>query len=111
MTGAGDALARVYEATSSRCWPRRRRGGRYLFDIRDSRARLVEPLTRIETFVDEGDRERLRDLTADHVNEKLDLDVHLSLQRALRAVARAHVPAAMLLLGLLAMHVIAVVYL
>ena len=103
MTGAGDALTRVYrDGRSSRCWRRRRRaGGHAVRHARRSRARLIEPLTRIETFVEEADRERLRDLTA-IVNEKLDLDVHLSLQRALRLWLVTHVPPAMLLLGLLA---------
>jgi hypothetical protein len=81
----------------------------YLFDIRQARVRQVEPLTRIETFVEGGDRDKLRDLTA-IVNEKLDLDVHMSLQRALRAWLVTHIPAAVVLLGLMLIHVFAVVY-
>ena len=45
------------------------------------------------------------------VSEKLDLDAHMSLQRVLRAWLVLHIPAAMALLGLLAVHIIAVVYL
>jgi hypothetical protein len=110
MTGSGDALNRVYEADMKPLLAAPAPRWSYLFDIRDSRVRLMEPLTRIETFVDEKDRDRLRDLTA-VVSEKLDLDVHLSLQRALRLWLSTHIPAAMLLLGLLAVHIIAVVYL
>ena len=51
----------------------------------------------------------LRDLTA-LVNEKLDLDVLMSLQRVLRAWLVTHIPAAVVLLGLLVVHVFAVVY-
>ena len=110
MTGSGDTLNRVYEADVKPLLAAPAPRWSYLFDIRDSRVRLLEPLTRIETFVDEKDRERLRDLTA-VVSEKLDLDVHFSLQRAMRLWLVTHIPAAMVLLGLLAVHIIAVVYL
>ena len=58
--------------------------------------------------MEEADRDRLRSLTA-IVHEKLDLDAHLSLQRALRVWLYSHIPPAMLLLGLLIVHVLAVV--
>ena len=45
------------------------------------------------------------------MTEKAELDVHLSLQRALRAWLVLHVPPAIVLLGLLAVHVFAVLYL
>jgi hypothetical protein len=110
MTGAGDTLTRVYEADVKPLLAAPAPRWSYLFDIRDSRIRLLEPLTRIETFVDEQDRDRLRDLNA-VLSEKLDLDVHLSLQRALKLWLLTHIPAAMVLLGILAVHIIAVVYL
>ena len=110
MTGAGDTLTRVYEAEVKAMLAAPAPRWSYLFDIRDSRVKLLEPLTRIEMFVDEKDRDRLRDLTA-IVSEKLDLDVHFSLQRAMRLWLVTHIPAAMVLLGLLAVHIIAVVYL
>jgi hypothetical protein len=81
----------------------------YLFDIRQARVRQLEPLTRIESFVEGADRDKLRDLTA-VVNDKLDLDVLMSLQRVLRAWLVTHIPAAVVLLGLLLVHVFAVVY-
>jgi hypothetical protein len=81
----------------------------YLFDIRQARVRQLEPLTRVEAFVEGADRDKLRDLTV-LVNEKLDLDVLLSLQRVLRAWLVTHIPAAIVLLGLLVVHAFAVVY-
>ena len=56
-----------------------------------------------------ADRQRLDSLRA-IVTEKAELDVHLSLQRALRAWLVLHVPPAILLFGLLAIHVFAVLY-
>jgi hypothetical protein len=104
------AVQRVYESDVKALLAAPAPRWAYVSDVRDSRAKLLEPLTRIETFVDEADRERLRDLTA-IVSEKLDLDAHMSLQRLLRAWLVLHIPAAMVLLGLLAVHIIAVVYL
>ena len=109
VAGAGDALRGTYEKEIRPLMasPAPRIG--YLFDIRQARVRQLEPLTRIETFVDAADRDRLRDLTV-LVNEKLDLDVLMSLQKVLRAWLVTHIPAAIVLLGLLVVHVFAVVY-
>ena len=81
----------------------------HLLDVRGDRARLLEPLGRLAPFLDEADRERLEDLKV-IVEDKLDLDAHMSLQRALRLWPLTHVPGAMVLLGLLVVHVFAVVY-
>lgn len=110
VAGAGDALARTYDddIRPLMAAPAPRWG--YLFDVRQARVLQVEPLRRIETFVEGDDKDKLRDLTG-IVNEKLDLDVHLSLQRALRLWLYTHIPAAVVLLGLLIIHVFAVVYL
>ena len=107
--GAGDALTRTYDKDIRPLMaaPAPRWG--YLLDIRQARVRQLEPLTRVETFVEGTDRDKLRDLTV-LVNEKLDLDVHLSLQRVLRAWLVTHIPAAVVLLGMLLVHVFAVVY-
>ncbi|MGQ0735147.1 MAG: hypothetical protein ACT4QD_16030 [Acidobacteriota bacterium] len=109
VTGAGETLSSLHAervrpmlAAPAPRWS-------YVLDSRAARARQLEPLSRMEAFVDEGDRDRLRDLTA-VVNDKLDLDVHSSLQRALRWWLYTHVPAAIVLLGLLVVHVFAVVY-
>lgn len=109
VTGAGDALTGTYEKAIRPLMaaPAPRWG--YLFDIRQARVRQLEPLTRIETFVEGVDKDKLRDLTV-VVNEKLDLDVLMSLQRVLRAWLVTHIPAAIVLLGMLLVHVFAVVY-
>lgn len=109
VTGAGEALARTYDddIRPMMMAPAPRWG--YLFDVRQARVLQVEPLRRIEAFVEGADQDKLRDLTG-IVNEKLDLDVHLSLQRALRVWLVTHIPAAIVLLGLLIVHVFAVVY-
>lgn len=110
MTESGDALRRVFEQEVQPLLAGPQLRWSSVWDLRGDRARLIEPLTRIETFVEESDRDRLRSLTV-IVNDKLDLDVHASLQRALRLWLSIHVPPAMLLIGLLVVHVIAVVYL
>jgi hypothetical protein len=108
MAGSGETLARVYQQDIQPLLAAPRPVWATLFDLRGGRVRAIEPLTRIETFVEEADRDRLRSLTA-IVHEKLDLDAHLSLQRALRLWLYGHIPPAMLLLGLLIVHVLAVV--
>jgi hypothetical protein len=108
-TGAGDTLARAFASVRPLLAAPALRWG-YLFEVRQSRARQLEPLTRVEPFVEGDDRDKLRDLLA-IVNEKLDLDVHASLQRVLRAWLVIHIPAAIVLLGLLVVHIFAVVYL
>jgi hypothetical protein len=110
MTGAGDSLRRVYEQDVVPLLAAPRLRWSAVFDLRGNRRRTIEPLSRIEGYVDEGDRDRLRALTT-IVNDKLDLDVHASVQRALRFWLYTHVPPAMLLLALLVVHVAAVVYL
>jgi hypothetical protein len=110
MTESGSALRRVYEEAVKPLLAAPRLRWASLFDLRGVRARLIEPLTRLESYVEDADRDRLRSLLA-ITNDKLDLDVHASLQRALRVWLLAHVPPAMLLIGLLVVHVAAVVYL
>ena len=109
VTGAGDVLNRTYDTEIRQLLANPAPRWGYLFDIRQARVRQLEPLTRVETFVEGADREKLRDLTV-VVNEKLDLDVLMSLQRVLRAWLVTHIPAAVVLLGLLVVHVFAVVY-
>lgn len=107
--GASDTLAQVYAvdvkpmlATVTPQWA-------YVLDPRAGRDRRLEPLTRVAPYVDGGDQARLASLRA-IVNEKLDLDAHATLQRVLRRWVAYHVPPAILLMGLLAVHIFAVVY-
>ena len=110
MTGAAESLRRVYDQDVAPLLAGPRLRWSAVFDLRGNRARTIEPLTRMDGYIEESDRDRLRALTV-IVNDKLDLDVHASLQRALRFWLYTHVPPAMLLLGLLVVHVAAVVYL
>jgi hypothetical protein len=82
----------------------------YLFDMSGSRARKMGPLQHVAQFLAEDEQARLDDLQA-IFGEKTELDAHLSLQRALRLWIWLHVPPSMLLLGALAVHVAAVLYL
>ena len=109
MTGASDAASRTFQAeirpllaTPSPSWG-------FLTTGRAERERLLDPLTRIAAFVGEEDRARLAEVQS-IARDKFDLDIHMSLQRALRLWPMTHVPPAMLLLGLLVVHILAVVY-
>ena len=82
----------------------------FLADLRGGRARRLAPFRNVEPFLSDEDRDRLRDLEA-VVTEKVELDAHYSAQRALRLWLPVHLFPAMALLGLLAVHVLAVAYL
>ena len=77
----------------------------YLFDVRSGRERALEPFRRMAQFVDAEEKETIEDLMQIYT-EKLELDAQFSLQRALRRWLVVHVPAAGLLMGLLAIHVL-----
>jgi hypothetical protein len=72
-------------------------------------AKSAEPLNKIRPFVAEADRARLDDLES-ILQDKVDLDAQLSFQRILRGWLILHVPPAILLIGLLATHVFAVIW-
>ena len=82
----------------------------FLADIGGGRERRLAPFRNLAQFVSEDDQTRLRDLEA-IVTEKLELDAHYSLQRALRLWLPVHLFPAMVLLGLLGVHILAVLYL
>lgn len=81
----------------------------YLVDIRGGRERQVIQFRSVAPFVVEAERGRLDDLQA-IVVEKMELDAHYSLQRALRVWLLFHVPPALMLVGLLAIHILSVLY-
>lgn len=110
MAGAPDVLTRVYQADIRPMLEAPRAAWTFVSEVRTGRARSVEPIEKLTRFVEEPERGRLAALEG-LVNDKLDLDVHLSVQRVLRGWLVLHVPPAMLLLGLLVVHVFAVVYL
>lgn len=70
------------------------------------RARRFE---RIRAVLPEGDRAALDELL-ELFRTKLEVDAHYTLQRALRLWLYLHVPVALLMFGLLALHVLFVLY-
>jgi hypothetical protein len=78
----------------------------YLLDVRAGRERALEPFRRMSSFVDPAEKEIVNDLMTIRM-EKMDLDVHYSLQGILRRWLIVHVPPAALLMALLAVHILA----
>jgi hypothetical protein len=109
VEGASEMLATVYRSEIRPILESPRPGLSYLFDRRGPRVQATAPLARLGAYIDEADRARVSALEA-IVSDKLDLDIHLSLQRALRVWVLWHIPPALLLMGLLAVHVVAVLY-
>ena len=71
--------------------------------------RRLEPLQHLHELLPGDDRERLEELE-DLVRSKLDLDVHYTLQQALRGWLWLHVPPAIVLWVLVLVHVLTVLY-
>jgi len=78
----------------------------YLIDVRAGRERALEPFRRMSSFVDPAEKEIVNDLMTIRM-EKMDLDVHYSLQGILRRWLIVHVPPAAVLMALLAVHILA----
>ncbi len=108
MHGASDRLWAAYRADIRPALEHPEPAWSYVANVQGGRLRYSASLEVLERAVSEQDRiDELRAI----VREKAELDVHLSLQRALRAWLVLHVPPAIVLLGLLAVHVFAVLYL
>ncbi len=107
MTGATESLARAYagEIRPVLSGPRASLG--WLTGSM-SQVSASAPLARIRPFLNAAEQSRLDDLET-IVRDKADLDAQLSFQRVLRGWLLLHVPPAILLLFLLAIHVVAVV--
>jgi hypothetical protein len=108
LVGAPDLIQRFYSGelrkwlgTLSPSWS-------YALDVRADRDRRMAPFREMATFIAEQDRGRLADLQA-IVGEKMELDIHYSLQRLLRIWIPLHAVPAMVLMGLLVVHIGAVV--
>jgi hypothetical protein len=71
--------------------------------------RRLEPLEHLRSLLPAAERARLETLES-LVHAKLDLDVHYTLQQALRGWLWLHLPPAALLLVLVAVHVATVLY-
>ena len=109
MNGASDVLQRFYDAQVQPALAGLAPSWAYLLDARSGRAERLAPFEHIQSFVGEGDKERLADLKT-IVSEKLEIEAHYSLQRILRLWPLTHVPPAMLLLALVVAHIVAVWY-
>ena len=107
MRGASDRLWATYQADVRPALERPEPAWAYVANVQAGRNRYAASLASLERAGDAGRAGELRAL----VTEKAELDVHLSLQRALRAWLILHVPPAIVLLGLLAVHIFAVLYL
>lgn len=107
LSGAPDLLQRFYSTNTraqlagvSPAWS-------YLVDFRAERERRMAPFKEVVTYLSEADRVKLGDLQA-IVSEKFELDVQYSLQRILKVWVPLHAVPALALLGLLIVHVAAV---
>ena len=76
----------------------------YIVDFRAERERRMAPFKEVVTYLSEADRLKLTDLQA-IVSEKFELDVQYSLQRILRVWVPLHAVPAIVLMGLLVVHV------
>jgi hypothetical protein len=104
MEGASDVLDRFYRNEVRAALSAVRPSWSFLLDVRAGRERALEPFRRIGQFVVEAEKEKVEDLMNIYT-EKMELDAQYSLQRILRRWPVLHVPAAGLLMGLLAVHV------
>lgn len=102
---ASDVLERFYRTEVREALSRLSPSWSFVLDVRAGRERALEPFRRITQFVDPAEKERVDDLMNIYT-EKMELDAHYSLQGLLRGWLVLHVPAAGLLLGLLAVHIL-----
>ena len=107
--GGNEAIRRLWEDQVAGEMERPRRRPVFFLDITGGIRGRLEPFRHLARFLPEGDRERLDELEALY-RAKLEIDAHLTLQGALRGWMMAHSPLAVLLVGLLALHVFSVLY-
>jgi hypothetical protein len=109
MEGASDVLQRFYDAQVQPALAALSPSWFYVIDARRGRNERLAPFEHLRAFIGEEDQRRLADLQA-IVAEKLEIEAHYSLQRALRLWPILHVPPALLLLAAIALHVVEVWY-
>lgn len=109
MTGASDVLQRFYDAQVQPALAGLSPSWSYVLDAHRGRDERLAQFEHLRSFVGDDDKQRLVDLRA-IVAEKLELEAHYSLQRALRLWPLLHVPPAVLLLAAILVHVAAVWY-
>ena len=108
--GASDLLERFYSGEIRPSLAGVAPSWSFLVGLAGDRERRLTPFRNVAQFVSEDDQDRLKGLEA-IVTEKLELDAQYSLQRALRLWLPLHLFPAIGLLGLLAVHIFAVLYL
>jgi hypothetical protein len=109
MEGASDVLQRFYDAQVQPALAGLTPSWSYVLDVHRGRDQRLAPFEHLRSFVGDEDKQRLVDLKA-IVTEKLELEAHYSVQRALRLWPVLHVPPAVLLLAAVIVHVAAVWY-
>jgi hypothetical protein len=109
MTASPDALARVYTGEIRPALATARPSVRWVTGFDPSAARSAALIERMRQFAGAADRSRLDDLES-IMKDKIDLDAQISLQQLLRGWLVLHVPPAILLIGLIAVHIFAVVW-
>jgi len=107
LTGAPDLLQRFYSSNTRASLAAVSPAWSYLVDFRAERERRMAPFKEVTTYLSDADRVKLTDLQA-IVSEKFELDVQYSLQRMLKVWVPLHAVPAVVLMGLLVVHVAAV---
>jgi hypothetical protein len=107
LTGAPDLLQRFYSSNTRASLAAVAPAWSYLVDFRAERERRMAPFKEVTTYLSDADRVKLSDLQA-IVSEKFELDVQYSLQRILKVWVPLHAVPAVVLMGLLVVHVAAV---
>jgi hypothetical protein len=108
LAGAPELLQRFYSTNTRASLAAVAPAWGYLIDFRAERERRMAPFREVVTYLSEADRVKLMDLQA-IVAEKFELDVQYSLQRMLKVWVPLHAVPAVILMGLLVVHVTAVV--
>src|ERR1051325_2261873 len=109
MTPAPEALARVYTGEIRPALATARPSVKWVTGVDPSAARSAELMERMRKFAGASERSRLDDLES-IMKDKIDLDAQISLQQLLRGCLVLHVPPAILLIGVMAVHIFAVVW-
>jgi hypothetical protein len=109
MKSAPETLARAYTTEVRPVLAAPRPSLAWLTGTAPDITAAAAAIDRMRPFAGGAERERLTDL-ASVLQDKADLDAQFSLQRLLRGWLLFHVPPAMALIGVLAIHVAAVVW-
>jgi hypothetical protein len=107
MEGVSEGLENFYRREVREPLSRLSPSWGYVLDVRAGRDRALEPFQRMRQFVAPEEKDKVEDLMALYT-EKLELDAQHRMQGVLRGwlTWTLHVPAAGLLLGLLAVHIL-----